>query len=56
MKLFFDIEYVYLSLTEFFEIVLFWHLTMCKQKTKLRLNWIVWNIFVYMTKNGFGLK
>ena len=30
-----------------FEIELFWHLTECKQKTILILNWIVWNIIMF---------
>ena len=35
----------------------FWHLTKCEQKkTILILNWIVWNMIVYMYKNGFGIK
>ena len=33
---------------------LFWHLTVCKQKTILILNWIVWNRTVY--KNEFGIN
>ena len=42
-----------------FEIEVFWHLTMGKQKKKkktiliLKLN--VWNRTVYMNKNGFGI-
>ena len=39
-----------------FEIQLFWHLTECKQKTILILNWIVWNRTVYVYKNGFGIN
>ena len=50
----FGIQTVYLCLTELFEIELFWHLAVCKQKTVLRLNWIVCNKTVY--KNGFGIK
>ena len=34
----------------------FWHLTVCKQKTVLILKWIVWNRTVYRYKNGFGIK
>ena len=39
-----------------FEIELFWHLTMYKQKTILIQNLIVWNRIVYMYKNGFGIN
>ena len=47
---------LYLNQTELFEIELFWHLTECKQKTILIINWFVWNRIVYMYKNGFGIK
>ena len=29
-----------------FEIKLFWHLTVCKQKTMRILNWIAWNLIL----------
>ena len=35
MELFFDIEIVYLCLTELFEIELFWYVNVCKQKLHL---------------------
>ena len=47
----FVFEPVYLCSTELFEMELFWHLTVWKQKTILILNWIVWNRTVYMYKN-----
>ena len=31
-------------------------LTVCKQKTALMLNWIVWKRTVYWYKNGCGIK
>ena len=44
-------ETVFLCFTELFEIEmfwrlteLFWHLTVCKQKTILIINWIAWNL------------
>ena len=40
----------------YFEIELFWHLTVCKQKTILIQNWIVWNRTTFRYKNGFGIK
>ena len=33
-----------------------WHLTVCKQKTVLILNWFVWNRTFYMYKKGFCIK
>ena len=45
---------MYSCYSELFEIKLFWHLTVCKQKTVLILNWIIWNRTVYMYDNGFG--
>ena len=42
--------------TELFENKLFWYLIVCKQKTILTLNWIVWNRTVYLYKNGFSIK
>ena len=41
---------MYLYQTELFEIVeieMFLHLTVCKQKTVLKLNWIVWNRTIF---------
>ena len=38
-----------------FEKELFWHITMCKQKTILLPNWIVSGRTVYMYKSGFGI-
>ena len=35
-----------------FEVEVFWHLTVCKQR--IILNWIVWNRTVHRYKNGFG--
>ena len=42
--------------TELFEIKLFWHLTVCKQKTVLMLNWIVWNRTVHTYKMNLALN
>ena len=47
---------MHLYQTELFEIKLFLHLTVCKQKTVFMLNWFVWNKTVYMYKNGFGIE
>ena len=38
-----------------FEIELFWHLTVCKQKTILILNWTVWNRTVLCIKMDLAL-
>ena len=38
-----------------FEIELFWHLTLCKQKTTLILNWIVWNRIANVFKIDLAL-
>ena len=32
------------------------NLIVCKQKSVLILNWIVWKGYFYMHKNGFGIK
>ena len=55
-KIVFNIEPVYLCQTEMFEIELFWHLNVHKQKTMLILNWIFWSRTVYIYKNGFGIN
>ena len=38
------------------KIEVFLHLTVCKQKTVLLLDWIVWNRTVYMYKNRYAIK
>ena len=52
----FHIKTAYLCLSELLEIELFWHLTECKQKTILKLSWIIWNKTLYKYKNGFGIN
>ena len=46
----FDIELVYISYVEFFEIELMWHLTVCKLKTIL----ILFFLSVKIIKPAFG--
>ena len=39
---------LYLRQTVLFEIEMFWHIAVCKQKLFLILNWIVWNRTVWL--------
>ena len=47
--------FIFVEQTELLWIELFLHLAVCKQKTVLMLNWIVWNIKVYMYKMDLAL-